>query len=219
LTVTTTLAALTTKCRSNLRDTVSSDYAFLDAELQSLIGEGIDALTSFYPKEVVGSVSIVAGTYSYAVPDGVRDIYRITVLDASGLIIKDDFKESPGKGQNAGWEKHAATLLIPQSSYWTTGMVLQLKGYGPWGYIDQSSASSATTDLDQSALIAVQKYVTLGAYDRLCSGRAKFEQLQQHPETPADIQPITLIQLRRVAETAWEAEKKRLRFMRKMDRT
>jgi len=210
--MTTTLAALETKCRKNLRDNVSASWVFTSAEIQDLIGEGIDALTSFYPNEIVTSISISTGTYSYAVPSTVKDIFRVEVIDADG-VRQQTLRPSP-TSPAAGWVKHGGTLYIPPSSSWTTGMTLQVWGYGPWTYIDSSSATSATTNLDQSALIAVAKYVSYGVYERLCSDRSKFQQMQQHPEN-TDVQPIALLQYRSAARQAWENQKRDLRFMRK----
>jgi hypothetical protein len=212
--VTTTLAALTTTVRRNLRDSTAGVQTFSDAEVGDMIGRGIESLTSFYPQALVVQVTISASAYTYAIPTGLTEIFRVDVIAADGSILNDGFSPSPGQGTEGGWDKHGSTLFIPRSWIWTAGTTLRLWGYGPWTYIDSSSASTAVTNLDQPALDAVYEYVTWAAFERLCSDRSKFQQWQINPDN-TNVQPITLYSLKEGAWRRWEKEKSRLRMVRR----
>ena len=213
--MTTTLAALTALCRQDLRDpvpTAPDEPTFSNAEIYALIAQGIDAIGVFYPKEVVGSVTIVANTYSYALPSGVSYPYRVDLYDASGTYLTT-LDESPGGNPNAGWSIHGGTLYIPHTT-WTAGYTLQLWGYGGWAYISSSSASSASTDLDQSGLWALRVFVRVNAYKHLIADRAKFAQYQQQP----GVQDATLagmLALGSQARQEWKDVQRDLGRMRK----
>lgn len=208
--MTTTLAALTTSVRVDLRDTGATP-TFSATELGDLIGAGINALGVFYPKEIVGSVTIAASVYSYALPTGMSEVFRVDVYDSDGEL---DSTLPEGSGSpNAGWQVHADTLFIPRWS-WTTGQTLTVWGYGAWTYIDSSSASTATTNLDQNGLLAVRTYVRAHAYESLIADRAKYQQYQQTPGN-ADATLLGLIQLGEKAQRTWRKKQAELRKMRK----
>jgi hypothetical protein len=93
-------------------------------------------------------------------------------------------------------------------------MTLRLMGYGPWTYIDSSSASTATTELDQTALGAVRVYVRVEAWKHLVNDRAKFQQFQQTPGN-TDSTLLGLLQLGQKAENEWRLVRHDLARMRK----
>lgn len=210
--MTTTLAAFTTMCRRDLRD--PSSATFTDAEIQDLIGQGIDSVADFYPKEAITSLSIVASTYTYSMPSTLNWPFRVDVYNVDGTFDQV-LARAEGNGPNGGWQTHTGIMFIPQwQNYWATGQTLQVFGYGPWAYIDSSSASSATTDLDQSALAAVRVFVQVEAFNRLTMNRAEFQQWQQTPGN-TDVTALQMMSMARAATARWKTEATRLFRLRK----
>ena len=210
--MTTTLAALTTMCKRDFYDSVSATNPFTDLQIADMIGQGINALEQFYPYEVVTSITISAGSYTYATPASISDIFKIVLLDASGVpqgLIHE------GSGDlSSGWQEHGGTLFIPRWSDLTTAMTLQVWGYGPWAYIDSSSATSATTNLDTTALWAVRVFVQVAEFEKLVLQRTNFQQWEQTPGD-ADVSALSLRSIASEKRKQWAEEKLRLRELRK----
>jgi hypothetical protein len=212
----TALSALETACRQQIRDSVVAGFnpAFTSDEIQDLIGEGINALESFYPAEIVSSLTITASVYTYTVPDTVGEVFRVDIIDGEGALFYDDLDPSAAQGTGGGWMIHAGVLWLPEYLDLTSGYTLRMWGYGPWTYIDSSSDSTATTNLDRNALIAVRKYVAKEALILLANGRSRFQQAQQYPED-TDVGPIAILQYAAKADRRWQEERDRLGALRK----
>jgi hypothetical protein len=210
-----TVAQVVAMCRRDIRDEVAAQYTFTDAQVQDMIGEGIEQLTSFYAKEVISTISATANVYSYSLTATNSRPFRVDVCNSNGTLAYDDLDESNGEGTGGGWVYHGGTIYTPEWLTFSTGQTLKVWGYGPWFYIDSSSASSATVDLDQSALSAVRKWVQFTLYSHLANERARFAQNQQYPESN-DVGPIALLQYRSAAKDDWERAKTRLTRMQKI---
>jgi hypothetical protein len=199
------------KSRRALRDPDAETFS--DAEIADMIGQGIDEIGGFYPKEFVEPIDIIAGVYSYALPEGMEEVFRIDVYNDDGTF-RAQLPEAQGEGINGGYQLHAGILFLPQWGTWTTNMTLEVWGYGPWAYIDSSSASDDETDLPQSALQALYVFVQVEAFHRLAVDRAKFLQWQAAPGN-TDVSAIGLASIAREQERRWTAEQSRLRKMRR----
>jgi hypothetical protein len=208
--MTTTLAALTTTCRAALRDS-SATPVFSATEIGDAIGRGIVAIDGLYPKEIIGSVAISASVYTYAIPTGMDTCFRVELYNSDGTF--DNPIPEGDSTPNSGWQIHASTLFVPAWSY-TSGQTLRVWGYGPWAYIDSSSSSSATTDLDRIGLAAIPVFVRLAIYEELMVDRAKFAQYEAIPGAN-DATLLGILQLKESARRDWAQEVSRLRTMRK----
>jgi hypothetical protein len=138
--MTTDLTTFIGMVRRDLRDEADPP-TFTDDELTDLIVAGISELASFYPKEVVSSVTIASSAWSYALPDDITWVFRVERYDSDDTYL-ETMQES-GSGQREGWQVHAGTLFIPPN-YCTDGDVLKLWGYGPWNNYDFAGPSSGT---------------------------------------------------------------------------
>jgi hypothetical protein len=209
--MTTTLATLTTRVRRDLRDPASETFS--DAEIQDLIGQGIDEIGGFYPQEFVEPIAIIAGTYSYALPDGMDGVFRVDVYNDDGTF-RCVLPEAEGAGINGGYQIHAGIMFLPQWGTWTADMSVEVWGYGPWAYIDSSSGSAATTDLPLSGRAALFVFCQVEAFHRLAVDRAKFLQWQATPGN-TDVSAIGLASIAREQERRWTAQAARLRKLRR----
>lgn len=205
------LSTLRASCRQDLRDPSSTTWS--DDEIDDLIGRGIDALRDFYPRELSGIVTIAASTYTYALPTGMSEVFRVDIYGTDGLY-DEVLRKADGDGPNSGWDVFADLLRIPRWTDWTAGQTLELLGYGGWTQIDATSSSSTTTELDASAQWAVRLFVRVEGFQHLVTDRTAFRQWVQSP-TNTDVTALSLASIAREARYQWEAEKARLRKMRK----
>ena len=205
----TTLANLETYLARDLRDTTNA--VFSTAELDDLINQGISALASFYPKQIVQTIGTVSsGTYSYSASSFTR-IYRIDIYSSTGSY-KSTLDGYIGGSPNTGWEMHGGIVYLPPLVTFTAGDTLRAFGYG--AYI-QLSASTATTDLDADGIWAVRVYAQVEAFERLLADRVTFQQWQASPGN-TDVTAMALASLARSARARWLEEQQRLRRLRKV---
>jgi hypothetical protein len=205
-----TLAQIRTKCQRDIRDPNATTFS--TTEIDDYIGQGIESLTSFYPQEMVGTLAVADGTFSYSLPQGMTRVFRVEMYNSDDTLM-GLLEEATYNGPNSGYQLHGGNITIPHWTGWDD-TTLRLYGYGPWTYIDSSSSSSSTTNLDQRALWAVRKFVTLECFERLLVDRVKFQQYQQTPDG-RDVTTLTLMQLRNQKRAEWAAEQSRLRLIRK----
>lgn len=205
----TTLAQLEVMVSRDLRDT--GNTAFSTAEVDDLINQGISALASFYPKQIVQTIgTIAAGTYSYPA-SSFSNIYRLDIYSSAGSY-KSTLDAYVGGSPNSGWELHGQVVYLPPLVTYTAGDTLRAFGYG--AYI-QLSVSSSTTDLDTDAIWAIRVFAQVEAFERLLADRATFQQWQASPGN-TDITALGLAQLSRSARARWLTEQQRLRRLRKV---
>lgn len=205
----TTLANLETYLARDLRDTANA--VFSTAELDDLINQGINALSSFYPKQIMQTIGTVsAGVYSYSA-SSFTTIYRLDIYSSAGSY-KSTLDPYIGGGPNSGWELHGGIVYLPPLVTYTAGDTLRAFGYG--GYI-ALSVSSATTDLDASGEWAVRVFAQVEAFERLMADRATFQQWQASPGN-TDVSAMGLASLARTARQRWLTEQQRLRRLRKI---
>ena len=205
----TTLADLETQVSRDLRDTTNAVFSV--AEVDDLINQGISALASFYPKQVVQTIGTVsAGVYSYSASAFTR-IYRIDIYSSAGSY-KSTLDGYIGGSPNTGWEQHGQVVYLPPLVTFTAGDTLRAFGYG--GYI-QIAASSNSTDLDTDAIWAVRVFAQVEAFERLLADRATFQQWQASPGN-TDVTAMALASLARSARARWLGEQQRLRRLRKV---
>ena len=189
-----------------------SGNTFSTAELAILVNRGIDALGSFYPKEIVSVVGTVAtNVYTYPVTD-YTNIYRVDIHDPASSPTYQSEVPHAYEGRNSGWETHAGVLYLPPNWPLTAGRWIRAYGYGP--YI-QLSTGSSTTDMDTSGIAAVRVFVASKAYNRLLMDRALFAQYQAQPGN-TDTTALALNQLAYSMKQEWAAERQRLRRVRKL---
>lgn len=205
----TTLTQIEVMVARDLRDTTNATFS--TAELDDLINQGIDELGWFYPKEVVGSITLAAGTASYSLPSGMSWPYRVDRYDASGNYV-GTLTANPGEGPNGGWELHNSILWLPPSRTYASGETLRVFGYGAWL---QLSTGTATTDLDTSGLFAVRVFCQVEAFQRLLADRAKFQQWQAASNN-TDVSAMGLNQLAFSARRRWQDQRRRLATLRKL---
>jgi hypothetical protein len=206
--MTTTLDEIRTKARRSLRDPIGTDGSatFSEDELADMIGQGIEEIGGFYPQEVMGEVTISASVYSYALPSGLDDPFRVDIIDDSDNVAM--VPRSDGNGPNGGWELFGGVMYFPVTTL-NNGVTLRVWGYGPWAYIDSSSASSDTTDLDQAGLEALNVFVQVEGFNRLTVDRTKFLQWRKAPEN-YDTSSSAFYYLARQVEDRWSKQKARL---------
>lgn len=190
-----------------VRDTTAATWS--TDEIDLYVNQGIDALADFYPREIVQTVGTVsAGVSSYAASSFTR-AYRLDVYSSAGSY-RFEIPHLIGEA-NSGWEIHGSVIYLPPSYTWTAGDTLRLWGYGRY---TQLAASSSTTDLDQSGIYAVMEFAKYRLLDGLIYDRARFQQWQADSQN-TDTSLATLGQQALMAQRKWEAEKTRLRRMRK----
>lgn len=203
-----TLSDLRTQVSRDLRDT--SNATFTTSEVDDLVNQGIDAIASFYPREIVQTVGTVsAGVFSYSV-SAFQAIYRLDIYTSAGsyrATLPHAFENNP----NSGWETHGGVLYLPPSWPLTSGDTLRAFGYGAY---TQLSASTSTTDLDTSAQWAVRVFAQAEAFQRLMNDRAKFQQWQSDSNN-TDVSIVQLASVMSQARQRWRDEKQRLRRLRK----
>lgn len=203
-----TLSDIRTYVSMDLRD--PSNVTFSTAEVDDLINQGIDALADVYPREIVSDfATIAASTYSYSAASFSR-IYRIDLYNSAGTF-RAELPSGIGEGANSGWELHGGVVYLPPSLTYTTGDVMRAFGYARY---TQLSASTQTTDLDQSGMWAVRVFAQSEAYQRLLNDRAKYQQWQ----TQSNNTDVRLADLDRTSynlQRRWQAEQRRLRRLRK----
>lgn len=207
----TTLSDLETTIAAALRDSAKATFAA--SELDAMINQGIDALSSFYPKEVAdSSLTISAGVFTYALPSTITRVFRADIYTSAGSYRFTMPKAiEVTEGPNSGWETHGGVFYLPPSYTYQAGDVIRLYGYG--GYI-QLSASSATTDLDQSAIWALVAFCQNKAFGRLAMDRGLYQQWQTESGN-SDVSLAALASAREQARREWRDEMQRLRRMRK----
>jgi len=204
----TTLANLETYVARDLRDTTNA--VFSTAEIDDLINQGINALSAFYPKQIVQTIGTVsAGVYSYSA-SSFTTIYRLDIYSSSGSY-KSTLAPYIGDSPNSGFELHGGVVYLPPLVTYTAGDTLRAFGYG--GYV-ALSVSSATTDLDASGEWAVRVFAQAEAFERLLADRATFQQWQSSPGN-TDVSAMALATLARAARQRWLTQQQRLRSLRK----
>lgn len=203
-----TLSDLRTYIARDVRDTSNATWS--TSELDDRINQGIDALSAFYPKEIVSDFATVsAGVTSYAA-SSFTGIFRIDTY--SGTTFMGTLPSSFGDGPNNGWEFHAGVIYLPPSYTVPAGYVLRAFGYG--GYV-QLAASSSTTDLDTSALNALRVFCQVELFAQLIADRAKFQQWQVDSNN-TDVTALGLAQIYGGLTSRWQREVLRLRKPRKL---
>lgn len=203
----TTLANMETTLARRLHDTGNVTWA--TAELDDLINQGIDALADFYPKDIVQTIGTVsAGVYSYSA-SSFSHIYRVDIYTSAGSY-RFTLPNGIG-GADSGWETHNGILNLPAGWTFDAGDTIKAWGYGR--YI-QLSASSSTTEIDQSGIWAVLAFARAQALENLVNDRAQFQQWQSN-SNGTDVTELAMLQTAASAWRAWDRERQRLRRLRK----
>ena len=209
-----TFSSLLTSLRRNLRDTNGTTWT--DDQLGELINQGIDAIETLYPKEVVDNVAYtlpVQGTaYSVALTN-VKWPIRVDVYNASSKY-RETVKPTLGEGADSGWELHGGVLWFPPHYRFATDTgTLKVFGYGSWSPITIGTSSS-TTDLDTRAQNAVKVFVAAEALSMLTFDRAQFQQWQAGAGN-SDVSALGMNNLALAAQQRWRQERQRIRSFRK----
>lgn len=206
----TTLSDIQTTLARQLRDI--SFATFSTAELNDWINRGIDSVADVNPREVTDySIAISNNVFTYAPTTSFSRIYRVDVHSSSDSYL-GVLPKGIGDGRDSGWEWHASILWLPPNRPLSAGNKLRLFGYAR--YV-QLSASSSTTDMDQSTINAVIAFAESEALMALEIDRAKFQQWQATPGN-SDVGLIQVANARRDAERRWREEQRRLRRLRKL---
>ncbi len=203
----TTLADLRTEVARALRDTSNATWSV--AELDDMIGQGIDAIGAFYPREISQSVGTIAtNTYTY---DGsaFNRIWRLSAYTSAGAF-RYDIPPNIG-GADSGYELYGGIVYLPAGWSFLAGDTLRAWGYT--GYV-QLSAATSTTDLDTSGINALLTYCQVKAFGRLMFDRAQFQQWQSQSGN-TDVTELVLAQTAAGYRADWRDEKSRLRRLRK----
>jgi hypothetical protein len=210
-----TFSSLLTSVRRNLRDEGGTTWS--DAQIGELVNQGIDAVGSVYPKEIIEikaytqpaqgtifSVSLSAVTWPIRV-----DIYN------SDSKYTETLYPTVGGGVDSGWEIHGGILYFPTNyTFGSDTGTMRIYGYGEWAPIT-IGVSSSTTDLDTKAQNAVKVFVQAEALSMLTFDRAQFQQWQVGAGN-SDISALGLNNLYVAAQQRWRMEKSRIRAMRKL---
>lgn len=205
--MTTALSDLRTQLARQLRDTSNTTWSV--AELDDLINQGIDALADFYPKEIVQTIGTVsANTVSYAA-SSFSTIYRIAIY-TSASSYRYDLPGGMGS-TDSGWELHNSIVYLPAGWTMNNGDTIQAWGYGR--YV-QLSASTQTTDMDQSGVWAVLAFARAQALENLVNDRAQFQQWQSN-SNGTDVTELAMLQTARAAWTTFDRQRQRLKRLRK----
>jgi len=207
-------SALLTSLRRTLRDPNSTTWT--DAQLGELVNQGIDAIGTVYPKEVIETAAytqpIQGAVHSMSLSTVTWPI-RIDVYDASSLYVETVYP-TLGYGANSGWELHAGKLFFPPHYRFTSDTgTFRVFGYGAWTPIN-IDVSSSTTDLDTRAQYAVKVFVEAEALTMLMYDRAQFQQWQVAAGN-TDVTALGLNNIAAAAQQRWRQEKARIRVFRK----
>lgn len=210
-----TFSSLLTSIRRNLRDENGTTWS--DNQIGELVNQGIDAVTSVYPREnievqaytqpgqgVIFSVSLSSVTWPM----------RVDVYNSDGKY-SETLYPTVGGGIDSGWEIHGGVLYFPTNYTFASNTgTLRIFGYSDWAQIT-IGVSSSTTDLDIKAQNAVKVFVQAEALSMLTFDRAQFQQWQVGAGN-SDVSALGLNNLALAAQQRWRSEKARIRSMRKL---
>lgn len=213
---------LLTSLRRTLRDENTNTWT--DAQLGELVNQGVDAINTVYPKEVVETVAYtqpVSGSVFTTTLSSVRWPIRIDVYNSSGKYT-ETLRPTLGEGADSGWEIHAGVLFFPNHYVLHNTGTFRIFGYGEWAQIAATyttagaaiSPSSVTTDLDTKAANAVKVFAQAEALSMLTFDRAQFQQWQVGSGN-TDVTALGLNNLALAAQQRWRIEKQRIRTMKK----
>lgn len=209
-----TFSSLLTSLRRTLRD--ENGTTWTDNQLGELINQGIDAIGTVYPKEVIETVAYtqpIQGAVNSVTLSTVTWPIRIDVYDASSSYV-ETVQPTLGYGSNSGWEIHAGKVFFPPHYRFTSGTgTFRVFGYGAWAPIT-IGVSSSTTDLDVRAQYAVKVFAEAEALTMLTYDRAQFQQWQVTAGN-TDVTALGMNNLALAAQQRWRQEKARIRGFRK----
>lgn len=209
-----TFSTLLTSLRRTLRDENSTTWT--DNQLGELINQGIDAIGTVYPKEVIETVAYtqpIQGAINSVALSTVTWPIRIDVYDDGSKYVETVYP-TLGYGANSGWEIHAGKVFFPPHYRFTSDTgTFRVFGYGAWAPITIGTSSS-TTDLDTRAQYAVKVFVEAEALTMLMYDRAQFQQWQVTAGN-TDVTALGLNNLALAAQQRWRQEKARIRGFRK----
>jgi hypothetical protein len=209
-----TFSSLLTSLRRTLRD--ENGTTWTDNQLGELINQGIDAIGTVYPKEVIETVAYtqpIQGAVNSVTLSTVAWPIRIDVYDASSSYV-ETVQPTLGYGSNSGWEIHAGKVFFPPHYRFTSDTgTFRVFGYGAWAPIT-IGVSSSTTDLDVRAQYAVRVFAEAEALTMLTYDRAQFQQWQVTAGN-TDVTALGMNNLALAAQQRWRQEKARIRGFRK----
>ena len=210
-----TFSSLLTSIRRNLRDENGTTWS--DAQIGELINQGVDAVASVYPKEIVETFAYTQPTQGaiYSVPlSSVTWPMRVDIYNSSGNYAETLYP-TVGSGIDSGWEIHGGIMYFPSNYTFASNTgTMRIFGYGQWASITIGTSSS-TTDLDTKAQNAVKVFVQAEALSMLTFDRAQFQQWQVGAGN-SDVTALGLNNLTLAAQQRWRTEKSRIRSMRKL---
>lgn len=215
--MTLTLGDLETLVARALRDPNHNTWTV--PELDDLINEGIDAVSSVYPADValINAVTLSANVWQYpASALNIERIYRIDVWASTTAAPPAGFQytllPTTGDGPNSGWDFFAGSIFLPPNYLPVTGQYLSLFGYRSFV---QLSASTDTSDLDTKAKWGVLWYCQYEGFKRLLADRADFQQWQLNSNN-TDVTAATMNQMVLFAERQWNDRRQQLRKFRRL---
>lgn len=206
------LTTLRTSVRSDLRDAAGATWT--DTEINDLINSGIDWINGFYPKEAIQVTAYtqpISGSIFSVALTSVNWPFRVDVFTTDGQY-RETLSPNSGDGPDSGWEVHNGLLFFPP--HYTLPDTGTLRIYGYTGFV-QLSVSSATTDMDVSAIAAMRVWVQAEAFNRLLSDRVAFQQWQVQSGN-SDVSALSLNQIALSNQARIRREETRMRRIRRL---
>ena len=205
-----TLAQMRAKVMQDLRDpegkTISVD------EATDLVRMAIIEVSSVYPKEATDVITLEAGTYRY--PTLVQEPFRVELVTVDGVFVIE-----PGDGVDVrnGWDHFAGVLDLPQAlSFSVTGNPDTTDLLRVWGYAPRipPDLDDDVVDVDAKAERAIRLNAALTGYQRLVNDRTLYSQWNTASGN-TDVTMSQLVSLAQVFSQQWDAERRRLRVLRR----
>lgn len=205
-----TLAELQDACSRDLRD--PNKRVFTDVYLTDLINSGQEEVGRIYPRELLATVAITGGTYTYTMPDAV-DVFRVEVWRNGGFSSLVP-PAADAESSQVGWDLWAGSLRFPKA--FIDGLSASLDSLRVWGYGRYPTLVNDNDEslLDQSGEQGVRRFVRSQAFQTMHADRAQFKQWQGQANN-SDVTPNMLTQMVAFYTSEWDRTRNHLRRLRR----
>jgi hypothetical protein len=204
-----TLTELQNSCARDLRD--PNQRTFTDPILTDLINAGQEELSRVYPREMIASGPIIAGTTSYTME--ITQAFRVEVWRNNVFRSIVPSGEDADNSQ-AGYDIFAGALRFPKAlidSLSPTTDTFKVWGYATYPQLVLGADESM---LDDAGEWGVRRYVRSQAFQQMHADRAQFKQWQGQAQN-SDVTPNMLNQMVSFYTSEWDRTRNHLRRLRR----
>lgn len=206
-----TLDELQDACSRDLRD--PQKKTFTDAYLTDFINAGVEEVGRVYPREMILTIAVTAGTYDIAMPD-TQQVVRVEAWRSGKMLgIYENGADQPSS--QAGWDFWAGSLRLPVGMI--DGLTPATDTLRIWGYQGYPTLELPADEsfLNQSGEQGVRRYVRSVAFQQMQGDRALFKQWQAASQN-TDVSLNMLSQLVGFYTSEWDRTRNYLRRLRRV---